>query len=112
RDDLEAILRARRSNRFGIPEPHGARTLGARWLDLVFTPLVAFDAHGMRLGMGAGFYDRAFAFRRWRTVWRGPRLVGLAYSFQQAARIEAAPHDVLLDAVVTENGVSKCVTGS
>jgi 5-formyltetrahydrofolate cyclo-ligase len=75
-------------------------------------PLVGFDAHGMRLGAGGGFYDRAFAYRRWRRAWRGPRLVGVGYAFQQLPRIHSAQHDVHLDAVVTEKGVIKCVTGS
>jgi 5-formyltetrahydrofolate cyclo-ligase len=101
-----------RVNRLGIREPQASRTIGARWLDLVLVPLLGFDAHGMRLGMGAGFYDRAFAYRRWRHAWRGPRLVGVAYAFQQLAQILPAQHDVRLDAVVTEGGVIKCVTGS
>jgi len=101
-----------RLNRLGIREPQSSHTIGARWLDLVLVPLVGFDAHGMRLGMGAGYYDRAFAYRRWRRVWRGPRLVGVAYSFQQVPRILAAQHDVHLDAVVTEKGVLTCVIGS
>jgi 5-formyltetrahydrofolate cyclo-ligase len=101
-----------RLNRLGIREPQASRTIGARWLDLVLVPLVGFDAQGMRLGMGGGFYDRAFAYRRWRHAWRGPRLVGVAYAFQQLPRILPAQHDVHLDAVVTEKGVIKCVTGS
>jgi len=101
-----------RRNRLGIIEPQTTRTVGARWLDLVLVPLVGFDAHGMRLGMGAGFYDRAFAYRRWRRAWRGPKLVGVAYAFQQLPQLVAAAHDVRLDAVVTEKGVLTCVTGS
>jgi 5-formyltetrahydrofolate cyclo-ligase len=101
-----------RVNRLGIREPEAARVIGARWLDLVLVPLVGFDEHGMRLGMGGGFYDRAFAYRRWRRAWRGPRLIGVAYAFQQLPRIHAAQHDVHLDAVVTEEGLIKCVTGS
>jgi 5-formyltetrahydrofolate cyclo-ligase len=100
-----------RRNRLGIAEPQGHRMIGARWLDVVFLPLVGFDSHGVRLGTGGGYYDRAFAFRRWRTVWHTPRLVGLAYSFQQVERITPAAHDVLLDAVVTEEGVIQCTTG-
>jgi 5-formyltetrahydrofolate cyclo-ligase len=100
-----------RSNRLGIAEPEGSRIIGARWLDVVFLPLVGFDSHGVRLGTGGGFYDRAFAFRRWRTVWHTPQLIGLAYSFQQVEQIIPAAHDVLLDAVVTEKGVVRCVTG-
>jgi 5-formyltetrahydrofolate cyclo-ligase len=101
-----------RANRLGIIEPQTSRTVGARWLDVVLVPLVGFDAHGMRLGMGAGFYDRAFAYRRWRRAWRGPKLVGVGYAFQQLPEIVAAAHDVRLDAVVTEKEVLTCVTGS
>jgi 5-formyltetrahydrofolate cyclo-ligase len=100
-----------RSNRLGIAEPEGSQIIGARWLDVVFLPLVGFDSGGVRLGTGGGYYDRAFAFRRWRKVWHTPQLVGLAYSFQQLERIIPAAHDVLLDAVVTEKGVIRCATG-
>jgi 5-formyltetrahydrofolate cyclo-ligase len=100
-----------RSNRLGISEPEGMRIIGARWLDVVFLPLVGFDARGVRLGTGGGYYDRAFAFRRWRKVWHTPQLVGLAYALQQVEAITSATHDVLMDAVVTEKGVIRCATG-
>jgi 5-formyltetrahydrofolate cyclo-ligase len=100
-----------RPNRLGIAEPEDSRMMGARWLDVVFLPLVGFDARGVRLGMGGGFYDRAFAFRRWRTAWHAPRLIGLAYAFQQVESLTAAAHDVRLDAVVTEERIIKCATG-
>jgi len=98
-------------NRLVIAEPKGHESLGARWLDMVFLPLVGFDRRGVRLGTGGGFYDRAFAFRHLRQMWHAPRLVGLAYAFQEVARIEAAAHDVLMDAVVTEEGFIRCTTG-
>jgi len=100
-----------RSNRLGITEPDGMEIIGARWLDVVFLPIVGFNSHGVRLGTGGGYYDRIFAFRRWRKVWHTPQLVGLAYTFQQNESITAAAHDVLLDAVVTERGVIRCATG-
>ena len=100
-----------RHNRLGIAEPQGSRALGARWLDVVFVPLVGFDRRGVRLGAGGGFYDRAFAFRHLRRAWHAPRLVGLAYAFQELASIGAAAHDVRMDAVVTEEGVVRCTTG-
>jgi 5-formyltetrahydrofolate cyclo-ligase len=100
-----------RRNRLGIHEPEGFRMIGARWLDVVFLPLVGFDACGVRLGMGGGYYDRAFAFRRWRAAWHAPRLIGLAYSFQQVEGLTAAAHDVRLDAVVTEKRIVKCAIG-
>ena len=100
-----------RRNRLGIHEPESFRTIGARWLDVVFLPLVGFDACGVRLGMGGGYYDRAFAFRRWRAAWHAPRLIGIAYSFQQVEGLTAAAHDVRLDAVVTEERIVKCAIG-
>ena len=65
----------------------------------------------MRLGSGGGFYDRAFAYRQLRASWRKPLLVGFGYSFQQLERLTAAPHDVLMDAVVTDEGFIRCTTG-
>jgi len=100
-----------RSNRLGIAEPEGSQVIGARWLDVVFLPLVGFDSRGVRLGTGGGYYDRAFEFRRWRTAWHTPLLVGLAYSFQQVERLTPAAHDVRLDAVVTEERAFPCVIG-
>ncbi|HWZ61965.1 MAG TPA: 5-formyltetrahydrofolate cyclo-ligase [Steroidobacteraceae bacterium] len=100
-----------RENHLGIGEPVGAQVLAARWLDLVFLPLVGFDAGGVRLGTGGGFYDRALAFRQLRRVWHKPHLVGFGYAFQQLERLAAAPHDVLLDAVVTDGGFIRCTTG-
>ena len=100
-----------RRNHLGILEPVRLRRMSARRLDLVFVPLVGFDATGMRLGMGAGYYDRAFAFLRHRRHWTHPRLIGLAYSFQQVPRIEGAVHDVHLNGVITERGPIKCSTG-
>jgi len=106
-----AMRGAMRENRLGIAEPEVAESIGARWLDVVFLPLVGFDRHGLRLGTGGGFYDRAFAFRHTREMWRGPLLVGIAYAFQELKHIAAAPHDVRMDAVVTEEGVIRCTTG-
>ena len=94
-----------RRNRFNIPEPEIApeQWLEPRRLDLVLTPLVAFDPTGTRLGMGGGFYDRTFAFRR-APGYRGrrPVLLGLGYEFQRVAALVGQTWDVPLDAAVTE----------
>ena len=102
-----------RVGRFGIrvpePSPDGpdARDLGPRELDLVLVPLLGFDARLDRLGMGGGFYDRAFEHRR-RDAGPDPdprpRLVGVAHAFQRLDDVRAMPWDVPLDAVVTERG--------
>ena len=99
------------ANHLGILEPQGTARVDARFLHLVLMPLVGFDACGVRLGMGGGYYDRTFAYRNLHAHWRGPRLVGLAYAFQQLPSIDAAAHDVRMDAVVTDKGVVRCRTG-
>ena len=106
---ITAGARALRSNRFGIVEPDGPQLASARLLDVVFLPLVGFDHHGIRLGMGGGYYDRAFAFRRLRTSWHAPLLVGIGYASQEVESIAPTAHDVPLDLVITEHGVIRCV---
>ena len=93
------------TNRWGILEPDRRDTIHGRWLDVVITPCVAFDAGGARLGLGAGFYDRHFAFLRWRVHWRRPLLVGVAYECQRVEALAQAPWDVPLTAVVTERHI-------
>jgi 5-formyltetrahydrofolate cyclo-ligase len=77
-----------------------------RSLDLVLVPLVGFDDQGHRLGMGGGFYDRHFAFLRNARVVR-PKLIGVAFSCQKISAIDAQPHDIQLNAVVSEHGLTK-----
>ena len=90
------------ANRFGIPEPDVAAgaLLPAESMTFVVAPLVAFDASGHRLGMGGGWYDRTFAFRRERPA--PPRLVGAAFSVQQVDSIDPQPWDMPLDALCSE----------
>ncbi|MFZ5533706.1 MAG: 5-formyltetrahydrofolate cyclo-ligase [Pseudomonadota bacterium] len=90
-------------NRFGIPEPCDPVVRAPIGIDLVILPLVGFDPHGNRLGMGSGYYDRRFAFTRRRTGLR-PKLIGLAYGFQRVPALDAQPWDVPLHGVVTERG--------
>jgi 5-formyltetrahydrofolate cyclo-ligase len=67
--------------------------------DLIFTPLLAFDARLDRLGYGAGHYDRAFA------ALPDARRIGLAWAMQAVPRVPVEPWDLPLDAVVTEHEV-------
>ena len=98
----EAML----TNRFGIPEPVAAdgRALRPADLDLVLTPLVAFDDSGTRLGMGGGFYDRSFGFLKQRNSWQKPRLIGVGYEFQRVARLERKRWDIPVHCALTESG--------
>lgn len=96
----------RRMLRFVSGADGGEReTISPHWLDLVIVPLVGFDARGHRLGMGAGFYDRHFAFLRHRRAWHRPLLVGVAFEVQRIERFTESPHDVPLFGVVTERGI-------
>jgi 5-formyltetrahydrofolate cyclo-ligase len=96
-----------RQHDFGMHEPEGDAWIGARFLDTIFCAGVGFDRRGARLGHGAGFYDRALAFRHARRHWRGPRLVGLAYSFQVVPFIPVTERDVFMDFIVTERGIDE-----
>jgi len=90
--------------RYQIPEPQvsPAQLIPSAQLDLVLTPLVAFDDEGRRLGMGGGFYDRSFEFCKGKR----PFLLGVAFESQHLE--QALPQrdwDVRLDAAVTETGI-------
>ncbi|GAA3526386.1 5-formyltetrahydrofolate cyclo-ligase [Zobellella aerophila] len=88
------------ANRFGIPEPRldSRLILPKSELELIFTPLVAFDAQGNRMGMGGGFYDRTLA--GWRNG-PGPQPVGLAHNCQQVDSIPVDSWDVPLPELIT-----------
>ena len=47
-------------NSFGIIEPVNGEKISADKIDLVITPLLAFDKRGCRVGYGKGFYDKFF----------------------------------------------------
>ena len=92
-------------NFFGIDEPGSGDVVPPGDLDLVLLPLVAWDECGHRLGMGAGYYDRALASV---VDCSRPLRVGIAYALQQADRLPADPWDVRLHQVITENGRFTC----
>ena len=96
-------------NTYGIPEPELTKEnqVSALELDMVFVPLVAFDQDGYRLGMGGGYYDRAFEKKLKDQKPTTPLLVGLAYEFQKQNNLVHEPWDVPLDMVVTEANTYK-----
>ena len=87
-------------NRYGIFEPIGTgEPIELSEFDLILMPLIAFDNQGNRIGMGAGFYDRAFAGIAIR-----PLLIGLAYDFQKKS-IPAEAWDVPIDVIITNQKI-------
>jgi 5-formyltetrahydrofolate cyclo-ligase len=93
-----------RPNRFRILEPrvNQAKQRKVWALDLVLLPLVGFDEHGGRLGMGGGFYDRSLAYLARRKNWRKPTLLGLAHECQKVEKLAQASWDVPLQGTVTD----------
>jgi 5-formyltetrahydrofolate cyclo-ligase len=89
-------------NRFGIWEPANDALIDPKSLDVVLTPLVGFDDEGNRIGMGGGYFDRAFAFLGRRQIWRHPKLIGLAFDCQRIGKISPNPWDIPLSCVITE----------
>ena len=97
-----------RFNKFRLPEPDvGDREmLAPDELDLVLAPLVVFDGNRNRIGMGGGFYDRSFAFRK-NPEHNIPVLIGVAHEIQKVDRIIPEEWDVQLDMIVTDQAIYK-----
>ena len=83
------------AGRFGTSYPEG---LPGR-PDILLVPLLAFDEAGGRLGYGGGYYDRTLA------MWPECRSVGFGYAAQRVDSVPVEPHDIRLDAIVTERGL-------
>jgi 5-formyltetrahydrofolate cyclo-ligase len=89
-------------NYFGIWEPASGDLISPKSIDMVITPLVAFDNKLHRIGMGGGYYDRCFQFLKHRRKWVRPKLVGVAFDCQKVEKITPNPWDIPLYQVVTE----------
>jgi 5-formyltetrahydrofolate cyclo-ligase len=97
-------------NRYGIPEPQCApqQLRAPHDVELVLVPLVGFDRCGNRLGSGAGYYDRSFAFLKDAARPAQPLLVGIGYSFQEVPALPAQDWDVRMDFIATERELIEC----
>lgn len=93
-----------KENKYGIAEPklNVQNVLPIAELDIIFTPLVAFDKTGARLGMGGGYYDRTLA--SWfaqNDASQKPYPIGLAHDFQQVAKVPTEPWDIPIPEIIT-----------
>jgi 5-formyltetrahydrofolate cyclo-ligase len=79
---------------FGLQQPDSAAEPCEP--EVILVPLVAFDSRLMRLGQGAGHYDRALS------LLEDAFSVGIAWSVQQAPSLPADPWDIPLNAILTE----------
>ncbi|PZQ96923.1 MAG: 5-formyltetrahydrofolate cyclo-ligase [Cereibacter sphaeroides] len=68
--------------------------------DIALAPLVGWDRQGFRLGYGGGYFDRTLAAASPR-----PFTIGVGLQEARLATIFPQPHDIRLDAIVTETGL-------
>lgn len=91
-------------NRFNIYEPiqNTSSNIPTKNLDIIFVPIVAFNKHGHRLGMGGGFYDSTL-----QQISSNNKLscvfIGLAYDFQKIPTklLPIEQWDVQLSEIIT-----------
>lgn len=88
--------------RYGIPEPVGPR-LGAMAIaraDLVVVPGVAADRAGLRMGRGAGYYDRSLAL-----AGAGPEVAVVLHRGEVVDSVPHDEHDRPVGAIITADGI-------
>ena len=86
------------TNGYGIVEPQTDET--AKEIDVVITPMLAFDEGLYRLGYGKGYYDKYFQGQG-----KNAFKIGLAFEVQKAKTVLSLEHDVTLDAIITEKHI-------
>ncbi len=86
-----------------IPEPTEGSPVDRGLIDMILVPGLAFDRYGNRIGQGGGYYDRFLS------GYKGIR-VGIAFAVQVVPALSPAPHDVPMDFLATETGVSPRIT--
>jgi 5,10-methenyltetrahydrofolate synthetase len=67
--------------------------------DIVIAPLVGHDPECYRLGYGGGYFDRTLA-----VLSPKPFVVGIGLSSGRLPSIRPQPHDIPMDAIITEAG--------
>ncbi len=80
---------------FQIEEPQGDELTPVDEIELIVVPAVAYDRKGNRVGRGKGYYDRLLTESN-------ATKIGVGYDFQLVDEIDAEPHDVKVDVVITE----------
>jgi 5-formyltetrahydrofolate cyclo-ligase len=93
---------------FGFAEPPSDAPCAHEGLDAIVVPALALDPAGVRLGYGAGFYDRTLAVIRSETP--GLVTIGVAFEFQYVSELPVLPHDQRVGLIVTDSRCDPAVT--
>ncbi len=83
---------------YKIPVPLGTQIIQP---DALIVPMVGFDNQGYRLGYGSGFFDRTLA-----AYSTSPRTIGVAFELQRLENVHPQSHDIAMQYIVTEAGIS------
>jgi 5-formyltetrahydrofolate cyclo-ligase len=103
---LHAFSSAIVKHRFGILEPPAdAPEFDPGLVDVALVPGLAFDVTGVRLGYGAGYYDRLLP--RFRP---GIPIIGVTRDALVVSDLPLEDHDVHMTHLVTESGVRSVFT--
>jgi len=95
---------------FGIAEPDSSCPLFVpeenRFPLLICVPAIAFSETGIRLGRGAGYYDR-YCERLARAALKMPLVVyaGLCRDFQIVEKVPYEKHDLRVQFLISEGGI-------
>ena len=73
--------------------------------DIIFTPCLAFDINGFRLGYGGGFYDKTISYLN--TIKHNFLTIGLAYDDQKVNNVVHDDLDQKLNYILTEKQLYK-----
>jgi len=86
---------------YDIPVPRDTEALLP---DVLLVPPVGIDALGYRLGYGGGYFDRTLA-----ALARKPVCIATAFDLSRIDSLEPQTHDVRMDFVVSETGMTQCL---
>lgn len=102
-DPKQQPERKRGRSKLVIPQFGGQKRRVHR-LDLLLVPIVGIDRRGYRLGQAGGFYDATLAQLKYRAP---TRTVGVGFACQMVDELPIEPHDIALNAYVSEHGEIK-----
>ncbi|MCP5024709.1 MAG: 5-formyltetrahydrofolate cyclo-ligase [Actinomycetia bacterium] len=91
----------REEHPYGFEQPAAdSPVISVEEIAVVLVPGLAFDRHGIRLGRGAGYFDRFLA-----DLPASSHLVGVCAEARMVDRLPREPHDIPMTHLLTEAGL-------